>query len=97
MPFDDHSSGRNFCIRGHSRASIRIVVKLEQNQVWKQGDEFLRIVELERLRVQYKAFSADATAKGKHHEVTKKEFCRLLKEATLLTADEARALARPSV
>jgi len=72
------------------------VVKLLQNQVWKRGDEFLRIVELERLRVQYKALSADPTAKGKHHEVTKKEFCRLLKDATLLTPEEARALTRPT-
>ena len=64
-------------------------MKLRQNQVWKQGDEFLRIVTLERLAVRYKAMKDLATGEGKHHGVTKKEFCRLIKGATLLTpADE---------
>ena len=63
-------------------------MKLAQNQVWKQGDEFLRIVALERLEVQYKAMANLATGEGKHHRVTKKEFCRLIKGATLLTASE---------
>jgi len=59
-------------------------MRLQQNQVWKQGDQYLRIVVLERLRVQYKAMK-DLTAKeGTHHEVSKKEFCRLLKGATLV-------------
>jgi len=71
------------------------VVKLEQNQVWKRGDEYLRIVELERLRVQFKTFSDPYPAPSKHHEATKKEFCRLLKDATLLTSEQARALAKP--
>ena len=71
------------------------MLKLEQNQVWKRGDEYLRIVELERLRVQYKAFTDPHPAPGKHHEMTKKEFCRLLKDAMLLTPEQASELARP--
>ncbi len=71
------------------------MLKLEQNQVWKRGDEYLRIVELERLRVQYKTFSAPHPAPSKHHEATKKEFCRLLKDATLLTPEQSLGLARP--
>ena len=63
-------------------------MKLAQNQVWKQGDEFLRIVALERLEVQYKAMANLATGEGKHHRVTKKEFCRLIKGATLLTPSQ---------
>jgi hypothetical protein len=59
-------------------------MKLLQNQVWKQGDEFFRIVVLERLAVRYKAMKDPATGEGKHHSVTKKEFCRLIKGATLL-------------
>lgn len=70
------------------------MLKLEQNQVWKRGEEFLRVVQLERLKVQYKAFTDPAAPKGKHHEVSKKEFCRLIKEATLLTLDESRELSR---
>ncbi len=63
-------------------------MKLAQNQVWKQGDEFLRIVALERLEVQYKSMANLTTGEGKHHRVTKKEFCRLIKGATLLTPSE---------
>ena len=63
-------------------------MKLRQNQVWKLGDEFLRIVVLERLEVRYKALKNLATGEGKHHCVTKKEFCKLIKGATLLTASE---------
>ena len=59
-------------------------VKLQQNQVWKQGDLYLRIVRLERLKVEYKAQKNIHLLDGKHHHVTKKEFCRLIKGATLL-------------
>jgi hypothetical protein len=66
------------------------VMKLRQNQVWKHGSEFLRIVALERLEVQYKAVTNLTTGEGKHHLVTKKEFCRLIKGATLLTPGEEK-------
>jgi len=74
-------------------------MKLRQNQIWKQRDELLRIVALDRLEVQYKAVTNLATGEGKHHRVTKKEFCRLIKGAALLTHDEEitlRAAAPPS-
>ena len=59
-------------------------MRLQQNQVWKQGDLYLRIVVLERLSVEYKAMK-DLTAKeGERHQVTKKEFCRLIKGAVLV-------------
>ncbi len=60
-------------------------MKLKQSQIWKQGDQYFRIVRLERLAVEYKAMPGLNTKKGTHHEVTKKEFCRLLKGATLMT------------
>lgn len=63
-------------------------MKLRQNQVWKVGDEFLRIVVLERLEVQYKSVTNPATGDRKHHRVSKKEFCRLIKDAKLLTPAE---------
>jgi len=67
-------------------------VKLAQNQVWKQGDEYLRIVRLERLEVQYKAIRNLLSGEGTHHHVSKKEFSRLIKGATLLTQAEVREL-----
>ncbi len=58
---------------------------MQQNQIWKQGDQYLCIVELERLSVSYKAMTDLRTKEGKHFQVTKKEFCRLLKGATLVS------------
>jgi hypothetical protein len=66
-------------------------IKLQQNQVWKKGDAFLRIVHLERLEVKYKALKNLLEREGTHHHVTKKEFCKLIKGASLLTAEEIKA------
>jgi hypothetical protein len=63
-------------------------MKLQQGQVWKQGDQYLRIVYLGRLEVEYKAVPDLATREGIRHHVSKKEFCRLLKNASLLTPAE---------
>jgi hypothetical protein len=60
-------------------------MRLQQNQVWQQGDQYLSIVKLERLSVEYKAMKNLTTKEGKHHQVTKKEFCRLLKGAVLVS------------
>jgi hypothetical protein len=67
-------------------------VKLAQNQVWKRGDEYLRIVRLERLEVQYKAITNLLSGDGTHHHVSKKEFSRLIKGATLLTQAQVREI-----
>jgi hypothetical protein len=67
-------------------------MKLAQNQVYKQGDEYLRIVQLERLEVQYKAVTNLLTREGTHHTVSKKEFCRLIKGAELLTQEQVREI-----
>jgi hypothetical protein len=63
-------------------------MRLKQSQVWKKGDVYFRIVRLERLSVDYKELTGPNSAKGSHHHVTKKEFCRMLKDATLLTDEE---------
>jgi hypothetical protein len=65
-------------------------VKLAQNQVWKRGDEYLRVVRLERLEVRYKTIPDLLSGRGTHHHISKKEFCRLIKDATLLTDAEVR-------
>lgn len=67
---------------------MAITLKLRQGQIWQQGEEFLRIVRLERLEVEYKSTITPTAKKGTHHRVSKKEFCRLLKKATLLPPAE---------
>jgi hypothetical protein len=61
------------------------MMKLEQGQVWKRGEQYLRITQVERLKVGYKLMNDLTKRDGHHREVTKKEFCRLIKTATLLT------------
>ncbi len=65
-------------------------MKLKQGQIWQLRDQYVRIVHLERLQVDYKATKLPGEKDGTHHQATKKEFCRLLKGATLLPADDAR-------
>lgn len=60
-------------------------MKLQQNQVWKQGDQYICIVDLERLKVKYKVMRDLITKEGEQHDATKKEFCRLLKGAVLVS------------
>jgi len=59
-------------------------MKLKQNQVWKQGDLYFRIVRLDRLVVEFKEMKAPDTKDGTHHTSSKKEFCRIIKGAALL-------------
>jgi hypothetical protein len=66
-------------------------MKLEQGQIWKQGDTYLRIVEWARLSIEYKAMKDPASKEGTRHRVSKKEFCRLLKGAVLLTPEKPPA------
>ena len=62
-------------------------MRLEQGQIWQQGETLLRLVHLERLKVEYKVVTDLITKEGTHHKATKKQFCRLIKGATLLPAD----------
>jgi hypothetical protein len=59
-------------------------MKLRQGQMWKQGKEFIRIVRLERLEVEYKSLASLASTEGTRQITSKKDFCRLLKHAHLL-------------
>jgi hypothetical protein len=65
-------------------------MKLQQNQIWHKGSEYYRIVQLDRLEVQYKTMTDPLSGRGPHEQVTKKEFCRLLKGAVLVEAEVAR-------
>ena len=64
-------------------------MKLKQGQIWKTDSAYLRIVELERLAVQYKIIDSPDSKDGTHEQATKKEFCRLIKGATELS-EQAR-------
>jgi len=64
-------------------------MKLRQGQIWKQGKEYIRIVKLERLAVSYKSMLSLTTREGTLHQTSKKDFCRLLKQAKLLSAGKA--------
>jgi hypothetical protein len=58
-------------------------MKLQQGQIWKCGEKFVRIVHLERLEVGYKSASNPKFTDGGHQHTSKKDFCRMLKGATL--------------
>ena len=66
-----------------------MALKLRQGQIWVHGEEFIRIVQLERLEVAYKTVPDLDTGEGKHHRTSKKEFCRLLKGCRLLESKNA--------
>jgi hypothetical protein len=63
-------------------------MKLCQGQTWKRGDVYFRIARLERLSVEYKLIDNLITKEGTRHTATKKEFCRLIKDAMLMTKAE---------
>jgi hypothetical protein len=60
-------------------------MKLQQGQIWKCGEEYVRIVHLERLEVGYKTLKSLKSSEGTHQRTTKKAFYRMLKGAILLT------------
>lgn len=60
------------------------MIALAQNQLWKQGDSYLRIVIWERLAIRYKETESPDAAEGTIHDVSKKEFCKLIKGAELV-------------
>jgi hypothetical protein len=66
-------------------------MKLCQGQTWKQGQQYIRIVRLERLEVEYKSMTSLTTKEGSVQVTSKKDFCRLLKQATLLPPNRPAA------
>jgi hypothetical protein len=78
-------------IRRDRFLSFSATMKLCQGQVWKQGGEYIRIVRLERLEVEYKSMPNLGNKEGTMHVTSKKDFCRLLKGAHLLQPAKAPA------
>jgi hypothetical protein len=64
------------------------MTQLAQNQLWKQGDRYFRIVIWERLAIRYKELDSPDNPEGTLHSVTKKEFCRLISGAELIKESE---------
>ena len=69
-------------------------MKLCQGQIWKSGKEYIRIVKLERLTVEYKSLPNLGNKEGTLHSTSKKDFCRLLKQARLLAPEKKVVPAR---
>jgi hypothetical protein len=59
-------------------------MKLQQGQIWKCANEYVRVVHLERLEVGYKSFKTLKSPEGVHQHTSKKDFCRLLKGAVIV-------------
>ncbi|MEO6846055.1 MAG: hypothetical protein ABI443_01895 [Chthoniobacterales bacterium] len=71
-------------------------MKLQQDQIWQAGENYYRIVRLERLAVTYRLLKDLDHRHGKNVDVTKKEFCRLIKGAELVAGPQLnRADAEP--
>ena len=64
-------------------------MKLQQGQIWQKGNNFYRITEWSRMIIQYKHTHALEHKEGEVVEVSKKEFCRLIKGATLVEPPSA--------
>ena len=60
------------------------MIQLAQNQLWKKGDRYYRIVIWERLAIRYKEMDSPDATEGTLHDTSKKEFCRLIKGAELM-------------
>ena len=52
-------------------------MKLKQGQIWKNETGYIRIVELERLSVDFKIMEDPFTRDGTHKQLTKKEILSL--------------------
>ena len=60
-------------------------MKLQQGQIWKRGEHFFRIDKWARLSIEYRSMKDPASSDGTRHLVTKKEFCRLIRGAELIS------------
>jgi len=54
-------------------------MKLKQGQVWKKGNKYYRITEWARMTIRYKLSFTLHAPEEPVVQVSKKEFCRLLK------------------
>lgn len=77
------------CQRATVRASSD--VRLFQDQLYRQGERFLRIVRLDRYEVEFKTMAGDPKGEGTLAVLPKKEFCRHLKGMKLVDSADKSA------
>jgi len=63
-------------------------MRLFQDQLYKKGEQFIRIVRLDRYEVEFKTTQGDPKGEGTQQVYMKKEFCRLLKHMTLVVPEK---------
>lgn len=59
-------------------------MRLFQDQIYQKGNQFIRIIRLDRYEVEFKTTQGDPKGDGPVEVFKKKEFCRLLKHSTLI-------------
>lgn len=59
-------------------------MRIYQDEIYRKGEKFIRIVRLDRYEVEYKTMNGDPKGEGPIAVATKKEFCRLLKGMELM-------------
>ena len=62
-------------------------MKLQQGQIWQKGNNYYRITEWSRMIIQYNHTHDPNLKEGEVIEISKKEFCRLIKGGTLVDPD----------
>lgn len=66
------------------RAGPVSVMRIYQDEIYRKGETFIRILRLDRYEVEFKTTHGDPKGEGTMAVATKKEFCRLLKGMTLV-------------
>jgi hypothetical protein len=59
-------------------------MRIYQDEVYRKGEKYIRIVRLDRYEVEFKTMNGDPKGEGPIAVATKKEFCRLLKGMELV-------------
>jgi len=70
---------------------LNMKLKLEQGQIWGQNQTYWRIVKWSRQAIEYKLCDATGSCNGDLIAVSKKEFCKLIKAAELMTKEKLAA------
>jgi hypothetical protein len=59
-------------------------MRIYQDEVYRKGEKYIRILRLDRYEVEFKTTTAGPKGEGPVTVATKKEFCRLLKGMELV-------------
>ena len=62
-------------------------MRIFQDQLYRKGERFVRLLRVERHEVEFKTTQGDPKGDVEIQTLSKKEFCRLLKGMTLVTPE----------